>query len=123
MLKANIYNDTTTHEGVFCVNVSINHIVSDLSISDFMFESVSGDIDNIILPDDVSINYVGRQTLCVILIEVPDDVIGSFRISMRDRQYTVDNDRYGISPEAIDVPDTEQYRIECSPKVFNYVGD
>ena len=124
MIKANISNNITIHKGVFCINISIDHPISDLDINDFIFEGLSGNgMNNIELPDQLETHNVSRQTLCVILVELPDNVSGSIRVSIRDRQYTLDNTRYGISHEAVDVPDTEQHRIECIPKIFVYIGD
>ncbi len=123
MLKAVLSNNEDIHGGNFGINVVINHIVSDLSIDDFVFTADSGNgITNLVFPDAIEVAHVTEpnQTLCMIPVEVPEGALGSFEVSMRDRQYTVDWANSEISDRSVDLPDTEEFDLECVPKVFRY---
>ena len=123
MIKAMIYNNEILHTGNFGINVVISQSIINLVPNDFVFVAVSGNgTRDIIFPDDLEISYrkSPAQTLCLLPIELPEDVGGSFRVSMRDRLYTVDNAKLGLSDVAVGISDTEEHRIICDAKVFRY---
>lgn len=123
MIKADISNNDIVHVGNFGINVVINYPLSDLVIDDFIFTDLSGNgITDILFPDNLEIVYVGRskQTLTIIPIDLPDDVEGSFSVSMRSREYTVDNTQYELLSDAVSIPATEHHSIECKSKIFRY---
>lgn len=94
MIKANISNNLQVHNGDFGINIAIDKYVSDLTITDFLLEAIEGNgINNIVLPDALEIAYLEdpAQTLCMIPVEIPDNVSGSFRVNMQNRLYTVNN--------------------------------
>jgi len=122
IVKAYISNNSILHEGNFGINVVIDHPISDVSINDFVFTSEFGNgVSGLVFPTEIEIAYEGdSQTLFMLPVEVPDNVSGSFRVGMIDRQYTVDNSQYDNSSDTVDLPDTEQHSIECNEKVFSY---
>ncbi|MYB02286.1 hypothetical protein F4X90_21815 [Candidatus Poribacteria bacterium] len=120
MIKAILSNDETQHVGNFGINVVIDKPVSDLSINDFLFEAVSGNgITNVEFPSDLEVVHLPETSL-MIPVDLPDNVSGRFQVSMRDREYTVDNTQYDIDDNAVDLPEREQHRLQCEPKVFSY---
>jgi len=123
MIKANISNNDIIHNGDFGVNICINHPVINLSISDFLLESLSGNgVNNLLLPETLDITYTAEpvQTLLMIPIELPHNVDGSFRVYMQDKLYTVDNRKLDILPNSVGLPSTEKDHINCEPKIFEY---
>lgn len=123
MIKAVLSNNDIVHEGNFGINVVIDKPVSDLSITDFIFVAESGNgITNIELPDNIeTANGIrNKSTLCMIPVDLPENVSGSFRVSMQDRQYMVNNIELGISEDAINTPETELMSLVCDAKVFSY---
>jgi len=127
MIKAIISNNEVVHTGNFGIHVSISHPISNISISDFIFEAVDGNgITGINLPDSLEQVYIGKykQTLLMIPVDLPDNVSGSFKVSMQNKLYTLDNTQYDASSAAVILPDTEQHSILCEEKIFIYVtGD
>lgn len=120
MIKAVLSNEEAQHFGNFGINVVIDKPVLDLSINDFLFEAVSGNgIMNIEFPDDLEVVHL-PETALMIPVDLPDNVSGRFQVSMRDREYTVDNREYGIDENAVDLPDREQHSLQCEPKIYSY---
>ena len=120
MVKAIISNDETVHAGNFGINVVISHPISGLTIRDFVFQAESGNgITDIVLPADLEVAYL-PETVFMIPIEVPENVIGSFNVSMLSKLYTVDNTQYETSSEEVVLPPTEQQHIACEAKEFYY---
>ncbi|MDE0401693.1 MAG: hypothetical protein OXL96_28190 [Candidatus Poribacteria bacterium] len=123
MVKAVISNNDTIHRGNFSVNVAISHPIANLEVSDFTFEAVDGNgITGIEFPESLEVGYSGKskQTLLAIPIELPDNASGSFRVRMRDKQYAVDNTQYEVTDDQDVLPATEEQRISCESKVFEY---
>lgn len=121
MIKAILSNDEVQHVGNFGINVVIDRPVSDLSMDDFLFEAVSGNgVTNLEFPDALEVVHL-PETALMIPIDLPDNVSGRFQVSMRDREYTVDNTKYDIEENnAVDLPDSEQHRLVCEPKIYSY---
>ena len=120
MIKAILSNDEVQHIGNFGINVVIDQPVSDLSMDDFLFEAVSGNgITNLEFPDELQVVHLPETSL-MIPVDLPDNVSGRFQVSMRDREYTVDNTQYDIDENAVDLPDTEQHSLRCEPKIYSY---
>ena len=123
MVKVIISNNTILHEGNFGINVVISHPISDIYITDCMFTNHTGNgMMNIGLPDSLDVVYIGKhkKTVFMIPIDVPDNVEGSFSVTIRDRQYTIDNTQYDNSPDVVGLYNTEQSAIECIPQIFRY---
>ena len=124
MVKAVISNNEIIHEGNFGIHVTISHPIANLQVSDFVLRAVDGNgITGIELPDALEVAYLGKQkqTVLMLPIDIPDSVSGSFGVSMRDKEYAVDNIQYETSDTQVELPSTEQQRIQCDEKIFRYI--
>lgn len=123
MIQANISNHDITHTSDFSIIININKPIIGLSVTDFLLQAVDGNgITNIEMPNTLEINYIDNpsQTLCTLPIELPENVIGSFRVCMQSKLYTLDNTKLGLSQDVIVIPNTEQIHILCDLKIFRY---
>lgn len=126
MAKAHIHEDRTIHQGDFVVSIWIDCLVLDLTIDDVIFTSVSGNgITGVIPPDALKPIYIEEpyHTLFSMHVEVPDGVVGSFTVHVREREYTLDNMREGYLDHhhIVSIPEIEMVVISNSDiPVFRY---
>ena len=118
MGKCYIYEDGTEHEGDFCVNIWINLPISDLVIGDVVFTAVSGNGITGITADRIEVEYTEDPlyTVCCVHIDVPDEVVGTFRVGLQDRRYLRDNTRsnYYDWDHIVHIPESEGEMLDVT---------